>query len=266
MWFSVLPALAMSADAIPAPERFLARGAQAEAAIIIGQDSGPFYRWVAGEVQRYVHQLSGAELPIATADAVPPQRNLIVLGGPEINPLVAAAEQKQLVRFAGLKPDGFVVRTVELDGRPAIVAGGNDEAGTMYAGYELLERLGIVFQLTNDIIPQRKTGPAAARARRPHGAGIQGSRDALLARNSVVHGPGGTTAGDRPVGQTEDECLPVLLGHGRTLGRVLLRRQGGGDQRQEGVRLRRLAWGQRNRQQRARRPGLFSARWLSRSA
>ena len=49
-----------------------------------------------------------------------------------------------------------MLKTVELDGRSAIVAGGNDEAGTMYAAYELLERLGIVFQLTNDIIPQQK--------------------------------------------------------------------------------------------------------------
>ena len=37
-----------------------------------------------------------------------------------------------------------------------LLAGGNDETGTMYAAYELLERLGIVFQLTNDIIPQQK--------------------------------------------------------------------------------------------------------------
>jgi hypothetical protein len=156
VWFSVVPAFAMSADAVPAQERFLARGARAEAAIVIGQDSGPFYRWVAGEVQRYVRQLSGAELPVASAEALPPHKNLIVLGGPNRNPLAAAAEQKQLVRFAGLKPDGLVLKTIELDGRSALVAGGNDEAATMYAAYELLERLGIVFQLTNDIIPQQK--------------------------------------------------------------------------------------------------------------
>ncbi len=60
------------------------------------------------------------------------------------------------MQFAGLKPDGFVIRTIELDGQPAVMVGGNDEAATMYAGYELLERLGIVFQLTNDIIPQQK--------------------------------------------------------------------------------------------------------------
>jgi len=156
VWFGVVPTLASSADAVPAQKQFLARGSQPEAVIVVGRDSGPFYRWVAGEVQRYVRQLSGAELPIASAEALPPHKNLIVLGGPKINPLAAAAEQKQLVRFAGLKPDGFVVRTVELDGRQAVVAGGNDEAATMYAGYELLERLGIVFQLTGDIIPERK--------------------------------------------------------------------------------------------------------------
>jgi hypothetical protein len=37
-----------------------------------------------------------------------------------------------------------------------LLAGGNDQTGTMYAAYELLERLGIVFQLTGDIIPQQK--------------------------------------------------------------------------------------------------------------
>lgn len=154
--FVVLPAFALLAGAAAAQERFLARGGQAEAAIIVGPESGPFPRWVATEVQRYGRALSGAELPIVTADALPPQKTLIVLGGPANNPLAAAAEQKQLVRFAGLKPDGFVLRTIEWDGRPAVVAGGNDETGTMYAAYELLERLGIVFQLTNDIIPQQK--------------------------------------------------------------------------------------------------------------
>jgi len=137
-------------------DRFLTRGGQAEAVIVIRQESGPFYRWVAGEVQRYVRELSGAELHVVTDDALPRNKTLILLGGPGINPLAASAEQQRLVRFAGLKPEGFLVRTIELEGRPVIVAGGNDEAGTMYAAYELLERLGIVFQLTNDIIPRQK--------------------------------------------------------------------------------------------------------------
>ena len=91
-----------------------------------------------------------------TADKLPAGKPLIVLGGPQANPLAAAADQKQLARFAGLKPDGFVLKRIDLGGVPVLLAGGNDEAATMYAVYELLERLGIVFQLTNDIIPQPK--------------------------------------------------------------------------------------------------------------
>ncbi len=146
----------MRVDAFVAQQNFLARGGVAEAAIVISQESGPFPRWVAGEVQRYVRALSGAELLIATTESVPSDKILIVLGGPTLNPLAAAAQEQQLVQFAGLKPDGFVIRTTELDGQPAVMVGGNDEAGTMYACYELLERLGVVFQLTGDIIPQQQ--------------------------------------------------------------------------------------------------------------
>lgn len=152
----MIPALTMLGAASSAPSHFLARNGRAEAVIVIGRDSAPFHRWVAEEVQRYTRALSGAELPIVTPDELSPGRCLLVLGGPNSNPLAAVAEQRQLVQFAGLKPDGFVLRTVQLDNGPAIVAGGNDEPGMMYAAYELLERLGIVFQLTNDIIPEKK--------------------------------------------------------------------------------------------------------------
>jgi len=147
---------ASAAESGKATDAFLAKNGQAEAVIVVGAESGPFYRWVAEEVQRYIKRLSYAELPIVTSDKVPTGKTLIVVGGPEVNPLSAAAQQKQLVNFSGLKPEGFVLKAVELKGRQALVAGGNDETGTMYAGYELLERLGIVFQITNDIIPEQK--------------------------------------------------------------------------------------------------------------
>ena len=88
------------------------------------------------------------------------------------------------------------MRTIDLDGRPAVVVGGNDEPGTMYAAYELLERLGIVFQLTDDIIPEQKTDlplPALDVRREPR---TQTPRDALLPRHSLVHGPGRFPPGD----------------------------------------------------------------------
>ena len=146
----------LAAGASRAEEPFLVKGGQAQAAIVVGRDAGEFLHWVAGELQRYVKRLSGAELPVVLTDKAPPQRPLIVLGGPQANPLAAAAQEKHLATFAGLKPDGFLLKRIELRGVPVLLAGGNDEAATMYAAYELLERLGIVFQLTGDIIPQQK--------------------------------------------------------------------------------------------------------------
>jgi len=135
---------------------FLARKGQAEAVIVIGKESSASDRFVAEELQDYLQKLSQAELRIVTDDQLPVGHPLIVLGGPQVNPLSAQAEKRQLVSFSGLKADGYILKTIELDGRPAVVAGGNDETGTMYAAYELLERLGIVFQITGDVIPEQK--------------------------------------------------------------------------------------------------------------
>ena len=153
--FEAMALLCVAGNAF-AQEPMLAKGGRPEAVVVVGREAGDFHRWVAGELQRYVKQLSDAELPIVTSDKLPAGKPLVVLGGPQANPLAATADQKQLARFAGLKPDGFVLKRIELGGVPVLLAGGNDEAATMYAAYELLERLGIVFQLTNDIIPQRK--------------------------------------------------------------------------------------------------------------
>jgi hypothetical protein len=139
----------------PTVEVMLARSGQAKASLVVGRDSPPFYRWVAGELQRYLQDLSGAELPVMHHDEVPVGKALILVGGPAANPLSAAAQEKGLVSFAGLEQDGFILQSGVLGGAPIVLAGGSDEASTMYAAYELLERLEAVFQLTGDIIPRR---------------------------------------------------------------------------------------------------------------
>jgi hypothetical protein len=137
-------------------EALLAKGGRAEAVIVVGRDANGFHQWVAKELQHYVQELSGAQLPILASDKLPSDKPRIVVGGPGSNPLAGAAQEKRLVDFAGLKPDGFVLKRIEMGGVPVLLAGGNDESGTMYAIYELLERLGVVFQLTGDIIPRQK--------------------------------------------------------------------------------------------------------------
>ena len=100
----VAAGLALAAGVAPAQERFLAREGKAEAVIVVGQGGDTFDRWVAGELQRYLQALSGAELSIVTSDQVPRGKPLVVVGSPQSNPLVASAQKKQLVSFAGLKP------------------------------------------------------------------------------------------------------------------------------------------------------------------
>ena len=138
-----------------AAETRLAQGGESQGSIILGQQAGPFYRWMAEELQRYLRLLSGADFPITTAGSTATGTR-ILLGGPESNELVARAQGQGLVDFSNLKQDGFLLYTIELDGQPALVVAGNDEASTMYAAYDLLERLGIVFQITGDIIPEHK--------------------------------------------------------------------------------------------------------------
>lgn len=81
---------------------------------------------------------------------------MLIIGGPNANPVSAGAEEKKLVDFAHLKSEGFIVQTIDLEGKPAVVIGGQDEATTMYAAYQFLEGLGLVFQITGDILPKQR--------------------------------------------------------------------------------------------------------------
>ena len=136
-------------------DTFIVKGRKPNAVIVHGAKGG-HDAWVAKELQLHIERLSDAELPIVTDGNIPIEGTLIVVGGPASNPLAARAQKGGLVSFDDLKPQGFVIKTIDLEGQPALLVGGNDEAATMYAAYELLERLGIVFQLTNDVIPERK--------------------------------------------------------------------------------------------------------------
>ena len=154
---ALISILAMAALATGAQAQFLVREGEAKAATVVG--NGAFHRFVAGELQRYFEQFTGSKLEILGVEEArqrPKDIAFILVGGPQSNDLVGEATAKKLVSFAGLKPDGFILRTMRLDGRQALVVGGNDEAATMYAAYDLLERYGAVFLLTGDILPERQ--------------------------------------------------------------------------------------------------------------
>jgi hypothetical protein len=138
----------------------VAEGDQARAVIVIPRDASESIKWAVDELQRDLRSLSGAEVPIAPEGQVPPDaadKSWILVGGPGQNSAVKEAVGKGLSGFGGLENDGFVLKTFRLGKRPVVVAGGDSEAGTMYAVFELLEQLGVTFRLTGDIIPEQQT-------------------------------------------------------------------------------------------------------------
>lgn len=161
--FSLLTAISLldSARAYPAAngQGMIVRNNQPRAVIVVGNDAGSLDRFVADELQKHIQTLSGAKLEIKASREVsthPKGDSLLLVGSPASNELVGQAAKRRQVSFEGLKPDGYVLRRISLDGRPALVLGGNDEAATMYAAYDFLERLGFVFLLTKDMLPQKQ--------------------------------------------------------------------------------------------------------------
>ncbi|HEV2378374.1 MAG TPA: alpha-glucuronidase family glycosyl hydrolase [Terriglobia bacterium] len=137
----------------------LAADGKAQAVVILGEAAGEGAKFAATELQKYLHALSGADFQIATPGENvlnSPRQTWILIGGPDQNPFVKRAVDAGLAGFSGLKNDGFVLKTYRLDRRPVVIAGGNDDAGTMYAVFELLKRLGVTFRLTGDIVPAQR--------------------------------------------------------------------------------------------------------------
>ncbi|MEN6601803.1 MAG: alpha-glucuronidase family glycosyl hydrolase, partial [Bryobacteraceae bacterium] len=128
----------LSAGLAGAAEVFLVRNGQPEAVIVPG--GGEFNGFVAKELQQHIETLSGARLEI-------------VATAPKGKPLVLVGSN---TAATGLKEGGYVLKRTTRDGQPALVVSGKDEAGTMYAAYDLLERLGFVFLLTKDIVPKKQ--------------------------------------------------------------------------------------------------------------
>jgi Glycosyl hydrolase family 67 N-terminus len=151
---SVFPATA----AASAESLQVASNGRPVASIVV--PSGVPVPYAATELKKYLRALSGADLEIITDTQIanrPAGEAVILLGGPDTNKAVHEAVAAKWVSFTDLKPEGLILQSGRLGGHPALVVGGNDEMATMYAAYELVERLGVTFLLTAsdhaDLIP-----------------------------------------------------------------------------------------------------------------
>jgi hypothetical protein len=124
----VLSAAAQWTDDPP----LLAKNGKSTFSICVSEDASPSEKNGAEELQSFLHQMSGAHLPIIT-DAADIRGDLILVGNSRfLNKLGVE------IPFTQLGPEGFVLRTV---GRHLVIAGGK-QRGTMYGVYTFLERLG----------------------------------------------------------------------------------------------------------------------------
>ncbi len=133
---------------------------QSKVMLVVGEHPGPLTKLAATELKAYLNQLSGTRVSQASQaenSSLDSQTTLMVLGAAGPGGLVGDMEQAGVMSTAGLKPEGFVVKTVGWHDRPAVVIAGADDAGTLYGAYEFLERLGITFRITGDIVPSQRS-------------------------------------------------------------------------------------------------------------
>jgi hypothetical protein len=127
-----------------------ADGGVAKAQIVVAKDASPSTQYAAQELQRFLKEISGAELPIVD-DSTPVKAPEIVLGANKH----FAELSKGKVDIASLGKEGYVLRS---RGKNLLIAGG-EPRGTLYGVYGLLEdHLGCRwFTPTVSRIPKRET-------------------------------------------------------------------------------------------------------------
>ncbi len=125
---ALLLALPCAAAAAPA-DIPLATNGRSDYQIVVPRDAIPSEKHAAGELQSFVKQITGAELPIRDDTGALPER-AILLGRNAFLDKVKAG-----VAFEKLGKEGFALRTV---GPHLVIAGGRPR-GTLYGVYTLLE-------------------------------------------------------------------------------------------------------------------------------
>ena len=171
-------------DQIPAIP--IVKGRHPAAQIVLGRDADEKEREAAGEIQRYVQKLAGASLEIVTPEQALSVEDaaLLLVGDPDSNPLVEQVLQGKYDPKS-LKPEGFVIHTGELDGRPSVAISGHSGVATVYAAYALIELLGATFLLSGDVLPPPVDDLSLPATSRVWGAGVLTPGDTALSERSA---------------------------------------------------------------------------------
>jgi hypothetical protein len=122
--------LAVAAQSPPKPAPVvLADHGRSDFTIVIAKDAAPPVRYAAEELQRWLAEITGAQLAVATDDHAAPPHALLV-GGSKATKALGLGE-----RLAQLREEQYLLHR---DGGRLVIAGGGSR-GTLYGVYGLLQ-------------------------------------------------------------------------------------------------------------------------------
>jgi hypothetical protein len=116
--------------------------------VFIPSDASPVERYAAGELRKYLAILYHLDAPICGGYPAALAGPAIVIGDPRDHAGLASSAWPEL------SADGFCLRTVRSDPPVLVVAGGSGR-GVLFGVYELVERWGVRFLLSGDVLPEQ---------------------------------------------------------------------------------------------------------------
>lgn len=135
---------------------YSAKGADGQ--IIIGQNAPEFERYAAGELQRYLYQLSGSFLTI-NSDTAEIDCRSFVIGTKESNALIGQFAEAGILTMDAKDPgpQGYILKRFAERGHNVIAIAGGDAIGSLYGVYGLLDdHYKVGFYLSGDVMPEAK--------------------------------------------------------------------------------------------------------------
>lgn len=120
--------------------------------IVIGDKSAPVEKYAAEELAKYIYELWKFRPSIVSDHVETFAGPTILLGSPSTNHHVARLAGN--LKWDQISADGFFIKTVGT--KPdVLVIGGSLPRGTLFGVYDIVERWGIQFSLTEDIFPEK---------------------------------------------------------------------------------------------------------------
>jgi len=124
--------------------------------IVLPPDASVQETLAAREIRRYVYLRTGQLLPMVETDIASETSGVIIGRKDRFVVRVSAGNADIESQTANLKPQEYLIRTIDRHGQRSVLIAGGDEIGTLYGAYRLAEHLGVGFFLHGDTIPDEQ--------------------------------------------------------------------------------------------------------------